>query len=72
MLQQVCQSHRWCPVELQEGDGAGMGPAALAWLLARAPMHEAPGRVKADLEASGANGLASLTPASVRCPFPEI
>ena len=57
----------WCPVELQEGDGAGMSPAALAWLLARAPMHEAPGRVKADLEASGASGLASLTPASVRC-----
>jgi len=44
-----------------------MGQAALDWLHRRAPLHEAPAAVKEDLEAAGISGLASVTPASVRC-----
>lgn len=44
-----------------------MGQAALEWLHHRAPLHEAPAAVKGDLEAAGITGLASVTPASVRC-----
>lgn len=52
---------------LQADGGVDMGPAALAWLLRRAPLHEAAGSVKADLEAAGVTGLSSVTPATVRC-----